>query len=245
VAEGVTGRAAMEDLAAELRVLAESVAAAGADRAAVAAELVSLKSTLADLSIAAPIDGTILTKPPQVGELVSPTAAAFLELADFASLMVEAEVPESRLSKVRIGGPCEIMLDAHPSRRYRGVVREISPVVNRAKASVVVRVGFVGEAEGVLPNMAARAFILEGEESAEQIGQPPKIVVPSSALVERSGAQVVFIIDGDRVRMSPVQVGAPFGPGLELVEGPRVGTRLVKNPPATLSDGHRVQESKQ
>jgi hypothetical protein len=54
----------------------------------------------------------------------------------------------------------------------------------------------------------------------------------------------VFVIEGDRVRMSPVELGAPFGPGHELVKGPRVGTRVVKDPPPTLSEGHRIKESK-
>ena len=38
-----------------------------------------------------------------------------IELADFASLLVETDVPEARLHLVKIGTPCEIVLDAFPT----------------------------------------------------------------------------------------------------------------------------------
>src|SRR5262249_4846443 len=81
-------------------------------------------------------------------------------------------------------------------------------------------------------------------KSADQIGQRPKVVVPSSAVVERSGTKHVFVVDEDQVRLTPVDLGAAFGPGYELVRGPGIGARVVKNPPPTLRDGHRIKESK-
>jgi RND family efflux transporter MFP subunit len=241
-ADGVIGRASVEDLEAEAQTLSESVKAAEANVAAARAELRTKQVVLEHFTVRAPIDGTVLVKPPSVGDLVSPTSGAVFEIADFSSLTVEVDVPEGRLPKVRIGGPCEISLDAYPSRRFRGVVKEISPMVNRAKATAVVKVAFHGDIEGVLPNMAARAFFLEDDKSAEQIGQPPKTVVPKSAVVKRDGAPSVFVVDGDRVHLVSIEIGPEFGSGYELVSGPRVGTRLVKDPPPTLAEGHRIKQ---
>jgi RND family efflux transporter MFP subunit len=240
-AAGITGSAVVDDLGGEVRALAHALTAAESNVAAARAEVLALTLGLAHLDIRAPIDGTIVTKPPAQGEMVSPAGAPLLQLADFASLMLEVEVPESRLSKVRVGAPCEVTLDAYPAERHRGEVKEVSATVNRAKATVVVRVGFVGAAPEVLPNMAARAFFIE-EASVEHIGQPPKTVVPSAAVVERAGATTVFVIDAGKVRKTPVVLGEAFGSGFELKEGPRVGTKLVKNPPTTLADGQRIKE---
>ena len=41
--------------------------------------------------------------------------------------------------------------------------------------------------------------------------------------------------------LQPVLV-RPAGDGFELIKGPAPGAQLVKNPPATLADGQRVQE---
>ena len=49
-------------------------------------------------------------------------------------------MPEGRLHLVKLGGPCEIVLDAFPAVRFRGEAMEIVPKVNRAKATVTVKV---------------------------------------------------------------------------------------------------------
>jgi multidrug efflux pump subunit AcrA (membrane-fusion protein) len=165
-----------------------------------------------------------------------------VEIADFDTLMVETDVPEQRLHMVTVGGPAEIVLDAFPSRRYRGRTEEITPQVNRSKATVIVRVAFVDEKTGVLPEMAARVSFLNKPLDPEALKQPPKIIVPSGAVADRGGGKVVFAVEDDVVRMLPVKLGPSFGRGFELVDGPRPGTRLVSAPPETMADGQRVKE---
>ena len=53
-----------------------------------------------------------------------------------SSLVVEVDVPESRLSQVAVDGPCEIVLDAYPDKRFRGAVKEIGRRVNRSNQFV-------------------------------------------------------------------------------------------------------------
>jgi multidrug efflux pump subunit AcrA (membrane-fusion protein) len=76
-----------------------------------------------------------------------------------------------------------------------------------------------------------------------QLKEKPKTVVPSSALVDRAGTKVLFVLEEDGVvRMRNVTVGAELGGGFEVVDGPAAGTRVVANPPETLADGQRVKE---
>jgi RND family efflux transporter MFP subunit len=238
----VMGRATLDDLLAKEHSLTEAAKAADADVKAAQAEVDSLHVTLTDRTIVAPIAGTVITKPPEVGELVGPATESIVEIADFSSLVVETDVPEGRLHQVKSGGPCEVVLDAYPSRRYRGAVVELGKKVNRAKATVVVKVKFVDAAEGVLPEMSARVSFLAEELTAESMKEPPKMVVPAAAVTERAGAKVVFVIDNGKLRMIPIRVGGPFGGGFELLEGPPSGTRLVSNPEAALKDGQNIKE---
>jgi RND family efflux transporter MFP subunit len=253
--EGVTASGIAEDLLARVNSLERRVAASHAEAAAAAAEaraqsseVDALTTRLENLNLRAPIAGIVVTKPPQVGEVVSPQPPGVsvdmgsVEIADFDTLMVETDVPEQRLHMVALGTPTEIVLDAFPSRRYRGRTEEITPQVNRSKATVIVRVAFVDEKSGVLPEMAARVSFLTKALDVEAMRQPPKIVVPSTAVADRGGSKVVFVVEDDVVRMVPVKLGPSFGRGFELVEGPRPGTRLVATPPETLADGQRVKE---
>jgi RND family efflux transporter MFP subunit len=241
VEQGVNGRALLEDLTLRTRALEVTARASDADVHAAETEVSALRVLLRDRTIPAPIDGTVLTKPPEIGELVGPQAP-LVEIADFRSLVVETDVPEGRLHLVKIGAPCEIILDAYPDRRYRGAALEIGKRINRAKATIAVKVKFTDAMDNVLPEMAARVSFLGQEISAESMKEPPKQVVPASAVTERSGAKVVFVIDQGKVRMTPVTLGAAFGGGFELSAGPTPGTKIVDQPAATLQDGQKIKE---
>ena len=75
---------------------------------------------------------------------------------------------------MKIGGPCEIVLDAYPTKRFRGKAHEITPRVNRTKATVTVKVAFVDDREGVMPDMAARVSFLSEELDKAELKAPPK-----------------------------------------------------------------------
>ena len=99
--------------------------------------------------IRAPFDGVVLTKNANVGDVITPfssalgSQAAVVTMADMSTLEVEADVSESSVGKVRLEQACEIQLDALPDTRFRGVVSRMVPTVDRAKATVTVKIRFV------------------------------------------------------------------------------------------------------
>jgi HlyD family secretion protein len=246
VEKGVTAKAALDDLVARASSLEASVRSAEAEAAAADAEAKSLETQLGSYIITTPISGTVIDKLVEVGEGVSPGfgTPGVLEVVDLDSLVVEVDVPEARLSSLATGRPCEIVLDAYPTERFECTVNEIGRRVNRTKATVPVKVAFAGKRpEQVLPEMAARVMFLSGEVDPKLKGAAIKRVVPSAAVVQRAGADVIFIVDDDYyVRMTTVQVGPAFGNGRELVTEIPAGTKVVLDPPAELTDGQKVKE---
>ncbi|MGA2449203.1 MAG: efflux RND transporter periplasmic adaptor subunit [Polyangiaceae bacterium] len=241
VETGASASATADDLATKAASLERHVRSGDADVQTAEAELNERQTTLARMTIRAPIDGTVVTKPRQPGEVVTP-GVALLTLSDFSSIVVEADVAEARLHAVRRGGPCEIVLDAYPDRRWRGEVTEVSPKLNRAKASATVKVRFLERDDTVLPEMAARISFLESPLDPAKLADPPKTIVPESALAERAGTKVVFVVDAGRARAVPVSLGKSFAGGFELIAGPAPGTKVVSAPPATLEDGQSIRE---
>jgi HlyD family secretion protein len=245
---GIGPKGTAEDLKARSESLKAQVAAAEADARAQAALASQLRVNLGSYTIIAPIAGTVVNKPPQVGEFIGPQPAGIaidmggVTIADFGSLMVETDVPEQRLSQVKMGGPAEIVMDAFPTKRYRGKAVEVTPKVNRVKATVTVKVAFVDENEGVLPDMAARVSFLANALDKEAMKAPPKTVVPGSAVTDVQGSKVVYRIESGVVRLTTVTLGPAVGSGFEVVSGVTSGTRLVSNPPQGLADGQRIKE---
>jgi len=265
VDKGVTAKATLDDLKTRSDSAVAAVHAAEAEATAADAETKALEVQLGSYEIITPISGTVVDKLVKVGEGVSPGfgTPGVIEVIDMTSLVVEVDVPEGRLSQVHLHAPCEIVLESNPSKRYRGAVKEIGQRVNRAKASVPVKIEFVDRAvvtkatkdkadtkdkpdddAKVLPDMSARVSFLAAELDAKSLDVPPKLIVPVSAITQRGGRDVVFIADEGEVRMTAVTLGAPFADGRELATKIPAGTKVVLDPPRDLTDGQEVKEKK-
>jgi len=114
-------------------------------------------------------------------------------------------------------------------------------LVDRAKATGVVKVRFVDPPKGVLPDMAARISFLRQQVSPEALSEGPTLRVPASAVVERDGAPVVLTVEGDRIREVPVKPTGRAGEEVVLEEGPKPGTQVVLAPGEGLKAGKRVR----
>jgi RND family efflux transporter MFP subunit len=246
--QGVGAQAQSVDAEARVNSLRAAVKAADAQMRAIQQEVAALEVDLDNYTVLAPFDGTVVNEPPEVGDVVGPSFGGVasqlgsIEMVDFNSLLVNTDVPEARLHMVEVGKPCEVILDAFPDNRHRCRVKEILPRVNRAKATVSVRVSFTDKVPRALPDMAARVSFLSAELDAAAMKEPPKKVVAKSAVLKRDGASVIFVVEDERVRMVPVKLGGEMGDGFVLTDGPDPGTKVVANPPDDLSDGQKIKE---
>ncbi len=217
-------------------------AALNAYEAAVEAARVQIENTI----IRAPFDGTVLTKQADVGEIVAPFAAgnsrgAVVTMADMRSLQLEADVSESNIERIRVDQPCEIVLDAFPERRYRGVVWKIVPTADRAKATILTKIKFLDIDEKVLPEMSAKATFLREALSDSALLAKPTLTVPMSALVHKDGKKAVFLFVDGKVREVVVTTGSVLGDRIEILGGVKAGDRIVNSPGADLSSGDAVK----
>lgn len=196
-------------------------------------------------SIVAPFDGVVLTKNADVGEVVAPfgsasnARAAVVTMADLGSLMVEADVAESFISKVYLGQPCEIQLDALPDVRFSGKVDTIVPTADRTKGTVMIKVGFDETDSRILPEMSAKVAFLTGTLSSSE--RTPFLGVHREALVLRDGTQGLFRIVNDRADWIPVDYPQTKGDYLVVASLLKSGEKVILKPPATLKPGDKVK----
>ncbi len=195
--------------------------------------------------IRSPFDGVVLTKYAEVGEVVAPfgaavnARAAVVTMADLHSLMVEADVAESNLDKVRPEQPCEITLDAIPDKRFPGQVHMIVPTADRSKATVLTKVKFLEPDDRILPEMSAKvAFLSKPLEAAERRA---RLAIPRAAVVTRDGRAFAFLLEENRVKLTPLTLGPEMGDLVEITTGLKEGDKVVLKPPPSLTDGARVK----
>ncbi|MCA3183678.1 efflux RND transporter periplasmic adaptor subunit [Cupriavidus sp.] len=197
--------------------------------------------------IRAPFDGVVLIKHANVGDNITPfsaaadTKGAIVTIADMDTLEVEADVAESNIARITVEQPCEILLDALPNLRMAGRVSRIVPTVDRSKATVLVKIRFVDRDPRVLPDMSAKIAFLSKPVPPED--NKPLTAVQPSAVVDRDGKAVVFVVADGKVRQVPVTRGPKIGE-LQAVQGVKPGETVVLAPADKLADGARVTVTK-
>lgn len=249
-------RAATAQLAtttARARVADGDLELAKAQEAAAAAAVQQAQVTLDKTDVRAPFDGIVVLKDAEVGEVVSPNVqgggnarGAVCTMVDFGSLEVQANVAETTLGAVRIGGAADVFLDALPDRRLRGRVDRIWPVADRQKATVEVRIELLDRPAELRPDMGVRVVFLPTDAAAtpaptDAPAAVAALLVAESALVEVAGRTGAFVVERDTVRFVEVRVLERKGGRAAIDQGLRPGQVLVLDPPPTLADGNRVR----
>jgi RND family efflux transporter MFP subunit len=184
--------------------------------------------------IYAPIDGVVTVKKAFVGETVAPqgfggagsAGATFAVIVDLASLEMEADINEQNLGKVSLGQPAEVTLDAYPDKPYKARLRQIVPTADRQKGSVKVKVELLDRDAKVLPEMSCRVVFINPEAKVDEKAQP-KIMVPTSSVVEVGGDKGVLVVSNDKAAFKRLELGPVSGTQQQVLSGLAGGEEIV------------------
>lgn len=243
LAQGIVSQAEYDSAEARFKRAGALTAGAEAGIGSADASLQGANVNLGYSLIRAPFDGVVLTKNADVGDIITPLGAAanakaaVVTIADLASLQVEADVSESNLYQVKKGQPCEIMLDALPGSRFRGVVHTIVPTADRSKASVMVKIRFLENDGRIYPEMSAKVAFLEREALPED--KKARIVVNPAAIVTHEGREGVYLVKGEQVVFTAVVRGARLADLVE-VSGLKSGDLIAIKPLEKLKNGTKI-----
>jgi len=207
-----------------------------------------IEINMQDMVVRAPFDGTIATKNTEVGEVISsvmmgqvagtlPTGA-ICTIVDLNTLEAVVDVNESSIGQVHEGQPAEVTVDAFPGRKWRGVLRQIIPTADRAKATVQVKVKILDPGERLLPEMSATVSFLESRRSDAELQEPPKFWLPAAAI---ANGRVAVVDDKGRVSLRNVVTGETRDGRVEVKEGLKSGERIASDKIDQLKDGQVVR----
>jgi multidrug resistance efflux pump len=96
---------------------AKALDQANAALAQAESNLALLDTQIAKLTIAAPMDGVVLTRNVEPGEFVQPGASA-LTMADLSELTITVYIPEDRYGLISLGQPAEVRVDSFPDLTF-------------------------------------------------------------------------------------------------------------------------------
>ena len=198
------------------------------------AQVQSLASRVNDTVVRAPLDGVVLAKYVELGEVVALNQTLFT-VGDTGDLILEVAVDEADIARVHPaagsqGSAAAVSLYAFPKQVFRGHVFEVFPDANRERKSFLAKVRLDSPPAQLRSGMSAEVNIVSSEKDGA-------LLAPSSA--EDHG--VVWVAQDGRVHRRKVQVGIRDLLRVELLSGVNVGEQLVTSGHDDLSDGARVR----
>ena len=107
-------------------------------------ELSEDQVALDEMRVLAPIDGIVIRRNVEIGEVVSSGLSSYsggtmlFEIGDPSQLIVRGDIAEIDIGRVEIDQDVDIIVDAYPDTTYRGRVRWIAPVGQQKQGSTIV-----------------------------------------------------------------------------------------------------------
>jgi HlyD family secretion protein len=187
---------------------------------------------LANATIRAPINGTVLTRDVEIGSPVSSilnmgsAATLVMTLGDINQVFVRGKVDEVDIGHVRLGQTARITVETFKDRKFEGRVTQISPI-GAEKDNVTtfeVKVSIDNPGNQLKANMTANAEIVLQEF-------PSSLIIPESAIsYDAKRSPTVDLLDPGAkggTRKVTIKTGVGNGTKTQVVEGLKQGDKIV------------------
>lgn len=181
------------------------------------------QKAITDAYIISPIAGIVTQAIQTPGQTVS-TSDVIAQIVDITSIFFDTEVDEADISKIAVGQPAEITLDAYPGKIFKGVVNQILPQTKSTSsgASVVTVRIIMDNPEIVFVNG------LSGEASIIYQTSLNTLTIPQEALRDDN---TVIIQTNNKFEERKVEIGISSETDVEIKSGLSAREKALLSPP--------------
>jgi RND family efflux transporter MFP subunit len=175
-----------------------------------------VQATLDWATIRSPIDGTIVDKKVDVGDMVTP-GQMLVTLFDPSRMQLVASVRESLAYQLKEGQSIAVQVE-RLNKQCSGTISEIVPLAQSNSRTFQVKV--TGPCPpGIYSGMFGRILIPLDEEEV--------LVIPSRAVQHVGQLQLVNVLEDGRVTRRSIRTGRKLGEDVEVLAGLREGEQVV------------------
>lgn len=199
------------------------------DIKAAEARVAALEATLKLKTLEAPFSGNITEIQTNPLDMINPGSIAF-RIDDLSQLLIDVDIPEVDINRIKVGQPANISFDAIQTRQYQGEVVEVAMVgtVGQGVVNFQVTIALTNFDESVLPGMTAAVSIIVNQ--SQEV-----LLVPNRAVRLLNGDRVVYVLRDKTAVAVPITIGASSDTYSQLETGDIAeGELIILNPPTDL-----------
>jgi len=188
------------------------------------------KLDLQKKDVRAPFDGIVTDIKIVEGKTVG-AGEETMTLVDYRNICITADVLENEIPALKTGRKVKIDFLAIEGKVYDGAISAISPLINPEKKTGKVYINIPNPDFKIKPGMYARIRL-----DAHIFGG--RLLVPRSAVLERDGKRLVFIVKNGRAQWEYVRTGLESDEYIEIIPDPEIGILGVHEGDIVITDGH-------
>ena len=198
----------------------------------VAAQLAEAQARLARTRITAPVEGTVLTRRAEVGQIANPGGDALFRVASGGEVEMRGQVAEQDLAQVKSGQAATVYLTGI-ERPFAGDVRLLGAIIDPATRLGDIRIQLKPD-PALRPGAFARAEVT--------VNKAQRPVLPQTAVMADNAGSYVLVVDSaNKVERHPVTVSGSTEAGVIIAQGLTGKERVVATAGGFLRDGETVQ----
>lgn len=188
------------------------------------ANVLTYQAQLSKTIIRAPFDGIVTKQDAKVGEIITANVAIISMISD-KNFEIEVNVPESDMTKIKIGNSARVTLDAYGKDvEFNAQVVSIDPaeIIFEGIATYKTKLNFISEDERIKSGMTANIDILTAEKK-------DVIIVPQRAISQIDGDKIIKVIGLDEeIIERKVEIGLKGSDGnIEIISEINVGDEVI------------------
>ena len=188
------------------------------------------KVRIDQLVLRAPLDGMVLRRDGEVGEIAGPTDVLFW-VGPPAPMQVTAEINEEEINRIAVGQRAFLRSEAFPGQALRATVSQITPKGDPARKTFRVYLSLQDTPLRI--GMSVEANIIVREKARA-------IVIPTEAIAD----DAVQVVNNSRIQRLPIRLGVRGSRNVEIIGDVTRGMAVLSPARPDLADGTLVQVSR-
>ncbi|TDF97744.1 efflux RND transporter periplasmic adaptor subunit [Paenibacillus piri] len=191
-------------------------------------------SALNNATIIAPMDGIIVKRSIQPGEMAQP-GVTLINLVKMDQVQIELSVPDTLIGTLKSGADVSVKISNLPDKTFTGKLNFVSPVSNTNSSTFPVKVTVDNKDGLILAGMMAEVRLKDTQQS--------KMEIPKAALVKKDNKTYVYLIQDKTAKAVEVSVQDKNQDWVYLQQdaGIQAGQQIIINPSEALTDGSTVK----
>jgi RND family efflux transporter MFP subunit len=200
-----------------------------------AAQLAEYEARLNRTRVVAPVDGTVLVRKAEIGQIANSSGDALFRIASNGEVEMRGQIAEQDLAVLKVGQPASIYITGL-ARAFEGKVRLLGAIIDPNTRLGEIRIALKPD-PALRPGAFARGSVI--------VDKAERPVLPQTAVMTDSkGAYVYVVNDQNHVERRPVRVSGTIDAGVIVAEGLTGQERIVTTAGGFLRNGEAVTIAK-